>query len=728
VFTLSLKEFLECYDEVSVRLYNAVRYAESEDCLPYRSIGDYLSAGPERIDQLLRLPNLGRKTAYEFDELAMRVAAESNVHAVRKAHAHEGAQDDASDVTPIFDISLDAFLTQQPGVNLRLKRSIDSAIASGECPYLTVSAYLGAGKGRLNALCKLPNLGARSAREFEAMVQAAVRNGAIAPPSQLKLNDDGFPELESLMQDVFDALDDRQAKVLLDRVESDATLEATAKHFGITRERVRQIEKKAIEALVAKFGQAFSEALSAIDTQCRQRELREITLPAFSELSGSDVMTCGLYFRFLKKFGIDGSDTLALCDRVHLYLPAAFPPSETWDQRVDAALLDARLPIVFKDLMADVRDVPRFHVERRLRDRYHAVIVDDAFTQPPRMSARKMCLQVLASTRQPMHLTEIRAGVFKHFSVDLNLHHVTAIVSSHAAITTCAPGTYVRYVDLAYADDLIKAVRLRVYDELEARQIFLSAKVLFERLFGGDLAAYPDGFNHYLLLGFAQDDPRFIVKRGNMIGLAGFDIEKTYISLEDEVRNIVLEHGPIEVGDIVTRMAATRQLCNDTGVKIILINSPEVIQVGRRTFDSLHRFFSDRQEYDALVLALRIALLSGTKSVYALADEMMALDLHKASTEVIGSILSAADDVDQAKGMYRISAPEARLQRYQELALARLADGDVDRLRGQLVAEFGHEAAEQFMRLDRRWHAAVNQPQNSNVVSELDAILADFDL
>jgi hypothetical protein len=335
---------------------------------------------------------------------------------------------------------------------------------------------------------------------------------------------------------------------------------------------------------------------------------------------------------------------------------------------------------------------------------------------------------VLASTRAPMHLTEIRAGVFKHFGVDLGLQHVIRIVGGHDAVTICAPGTYVRYVDLAYSDALIKTVCLRMYDELEARQVFLSAKVLFERLFAAELGAYPDGFNHYLLLGFAQDDPRFIVKRGNMIGLAGFDIEKTYISLEDEVRNIVLEHGPIEVADIVARMADTRQLCNDTGVKIILVNSPDVIQVGRRTFDSLHRFFSNRHEYDALALALRIALLAGTKSVYALADEMATLGLRKASTEVIGSMLSAAEDITQVNGMYRLSEPDARLRCYQELALAHLADGDVERLRRRLEAEFGHETAEQFIRFDRRWDVGALQRQDGAASSELDAILADFGL
>lgn len=727
VFDLSLKEFLECYDEVSVRLYNGIRFAMSEDRLPYHTLGDYLRAGPERIDRMLRLPALGRKSVHEFDELAVRAAAEFNFNALQGQDAHVDLDSQGPIVPAIFEISLAAFLAQQPVVSVRLKRAIESAVASGQCPFSTVSEYLHAGAKRHAQLCTLPSLGATSAQEFEALVQAAVSNGTVSPPARIALNVNGFPDLENVMNAVFDSLDERQTKVLLDRVESEVTLEAVARNLGLTRERIRQIERKAVEALEAKFEQSFLLALTAIEAQFIQRGLREITLHAFSELCGSDVITCGLYFRFLKRFGIDQVERLALRNRVHLYRPAAFAPSETWDERVDTALVDARWPLVFMDFVAGVNDVPRFHVELRLRERYHASIVEDAFTEQPRLSTSKMCLQVLASTRMPMHLTEIRAGVFKYFGVDLTLHHVTRTVGYHADITICAPGTYVRYTDLPYSNELIKEVCDRLHDELEARQVFLSSKVLFERLFAAEITAYPAGFNHYLLLGFAQDDARFLVKRGNMIGLAGFDIAKTYISLEDEVRNIVLEQGPIDVAEIVTQMADTRQLCNDTGVKLILANSPEVIQVGRRTYDSLHRFFAKRDEYDALVLALRVALLAGAKSVYALADEMATLGLRKASSEVIGSILSAADDVAQAKGMYCLVEPDARLQRYQQIAAANLSDGNIERLRRQAETEFGDEMAEQLIGFDLRFQARTDKRQSDTSASELSAILADFE-
>jgi hypothetical protein len=90
VFDLSLKELLDCFDNVSVRLYNAVRFAASEDRLPYQTLGDYLQAGPERIDQMLRLPSLGRKSAHEFDELATRAADECDVDAHQPRHATLG--------------------------------------------------------------------------------------------------------------------------------------------------------------------------------------------------------------------------------------------------------------------------------------------------------------------------------------------------------------------------------------------------------------------------------------------------------------------------------------------------------------------------------------------------------------------------------------------------------------------------------------------------------------
>jgi hypothetical protein len=726
VFDLSLNGFLDLHDEVSARLLNTIRRGASSGELPYPTLRAYLESGPERIGQMLRLPALGRKSVIEFDELAKRAALEFGFDVRPVEPLDRTPQANAAEISAMFDISLDSFLAQQPVVSPRLMRAVLGGIDAGDCPFSTVLDYLSAGDLRLIKLCKLPNLGVTSAKEFDRLVQDAMQNGTVVPTFVLPTNATGFPDLEHLLGAVFDVLDERQTKLLLDRVALEATLEETGERLGLTRERVRQIERKAINTLLAQFGRAFRMALTTIDKQFRERGISEITMTELAELAGTDVTTCSLYFRVLERFGIDDAKALAVHDRTHLYRPTEFAPSGTWNERIDTTLVDTTWPLVYRDFIAQVSDVPRFHVAHRLSERYHAAIADDTFVRQPRLSAQKMCLQALASTRLPMHLTEIRVGVFKLFGVDLTTHHVTSIVGSHDEITVCAPGTYVRYADLPYSSERIRSIRDRVHDELQARQVFLSSTLLFERLFAADLAACPDGFNHHLLLGFAQDDTRFVTKRGNMIGLAEFDLATTYISLEDEVHNIVLEHGPIGLNDIVAHMAATRKLCNDGSVKLALTNNNEIIQVGRRTYDSLHRFFANRDEYEALFIALRVALLGGTKSVYALADEMAALGLDKASTEVIGSILTADADVSQVEGMYRLAMQDPALQRYQEIALASLAEGGVDRLHREAEVALGGEAAARYIRFDRRFQARSGQ-QSAVVDSELHAILSDFE-
>jgi hypothetical protein len=729
VYDLALNAFLELYDDVSMRLQNAVRYGAREDRLPYPTLRAYLQAGPERIEQMLRLPALGRKTALEFEALALRATAEFRLDAlgVEGAGGAAPASAKVNAIDPLFAIGLDSFLAVQPIVSARLMHAIQAGILRGDCPFSTVSTYLLAGEQGLAQLCKLPNLGAASAREFDSLVRDAVRYGALVPPPRLALNAQGFPDLEQLMQSVFDALDERETKILLDRVATAADIDTIARELGLTRGRIHQIERALFTKLVAKFAQAFLQSLVAIDAQLRQRGLREIALHAFAELTGADVITCELYLKCLRKFGVDEPETLALRDRGHLYRPAEFAPSDSWDRRVDQALIETQWPLVFTDFLAQVHDVPRYAVERRIVERYHARLAADTFLELPRMGVPRMCLQVLASTRAPMHLGAIRAALLKHFGVDLTLQHVTGTLSAHADIATCGWGMYVRYVDLPYTDAGIARIRDHMHEALHTRQVFVSSKILFEQLFATDIADYPDGFNHYLLLGFAQGDRRFTVKRGNMIGLACFELAKTYMSLEHEVCNIVLEHGPISVPDILSHLAATRKLCNGTHVRLSLAKSAEIIQVGRRLYDSLYRVFTDHAEYDALMLALRIALLTGTKSVYALATEMATLGLGKASTEVIGSILGAVDDVAEADGMYRLTAPGPDLERYQAIALASLANGGLERLRGEAAAAFGSDVAARFIGFDRRFSTSPVPRQSDTGSSALHALLADFE-
>ncbi len=72
-----IQNYLEAYG--SVRLNNCFRVALA-DRMPYATLDDYLSDPREtRLVELLRIPNLGKKTAAEFDELVVGFLASNNL-------------------------------------------------------------------------------------------------------------------------------------------------------------------------------------------------------------------------------------------------------------------------------------------------------------------------------------------------------------------------------------------------------------------------------------------------------------------------------------------------------------------------------------------------------------------------------------------------------------------------------------------------------------------------
>ena len=58
----------------SVRLYNALAKAEQDGTLPFKTVGDYLDAGPLAEGKSLHIRNLGKKTARELTQLIEAVA------------------------------------------------------------------------------------------------------------------------------------------------------------------------------------------------------------------------------------------------------------------------------------------------------------------------------------------------------------------------------------------------------------------------------------------------------------------------------------------------------------------------------------------------------------------------------------------------------------------------------------------------------------------------------
>lgn len=724
---IPMEEFVLACPNASTRLMNAIRCAAHEGTLPFRTIADYLAAGHVASERMLKLPNLGRKSATELDVLIHEVV---NTPQPAKNQLELIISYQATDqrISSDFDISLDEFLNRQARVSTRLANTIRTSVADGICPFLTVTEYVQAKDGYLQ-LCGLPNLGQGSAVEFDELVKDALVRGSTYPvASNSYIGENGWrPNVEALIQTVFSALESKELDILLDRIQSEQTLEQVAANFAVTRERIRQIESRAIKRLRRAFGETLQDCIASLCNRLAQAGINECSLVEFAELASCDMITAQLFFSLVKRLDLPNAGHLILIDS-HVILPDQFIPRQDWNAAIKRSLMAVTWPIELDALIVNCPTVPRFFIEKCLEDRYSAKISDGQFEILPSLSTADMCTHVLLKAHKPLHISEMRALAAKYFGKDIPEHLVNATAGRLKEVAIAAPGTYVHYVSLSYSDQVLAHIRHVVHRHLAEQSCFIGSKVLFDRLFLKHTSAYPEGFNHYLMMGIVQDDERFVTKRGNMVGLASFDLQKTYISLEDEVRNIILSDGPISIPEIVARLASTRKLCNDSGVRLILSHTPTIIQVGRRTYDSLHRFFTSREEYDDLVTAIQVNLLFRPKSVYALSQELISLGFARASTEVVESLLNAMDDINKTKDAYTIKSARQELCSYRDISSKCLADGaDCSILLARLQEYMPLKLAERMVRLDYRLSLSRNDEAETVNTSELSSILDEFD-
>jgi hypothetical protein len=528
------------------------------------------------------------------------------------------------------------------------------------------------------------------------------------------------------MESVCSSLPARAGDVVLDRVKSKLTLDEVATQLGLTREGVRQIETKALGQINEKFGRALQSATRAVVRWLIDYEIKEVTLQELSISGECDAITIDLFFKFIKKLKIPEGTPLELTS-TYIFRSDEFLPEALWDSAIKEALLAASWPIDLASFQQSLPGVPNHYLAKSMQENYGATIQDGKFLSLPKFTKPEMCIYALQAAGKPLHCSEIRAAVFRFFDEDMSEHYVNATVGRLPQVAIVAPGTYAHYSTLPYSEQSITEIRDTVYAYLSDKGVFLSSKVLFDRLFADHVSTHPEGFNHYVVMGFVQDDKRFITKRGNMIGLASFDLTTTFMPLEEEVRNLVIEYGPITIPEILDKLSETRKLCNDAGIRQIFAATPSVIKVGRRTYDSLHRFFETREEYDDLVVAIKVGLLAGPKGIYALTEGLERQGLRKVSSEVVESVLTSMDGVAKAGNAYCLEQLDAELYQYQEIATRCLEHGGRGELERQIAQKNLSTLVQKMVHFDGRFSGPNVPVGESAGRSELSSILDEFD-
>jgi RNA polymerase primary sigma factor len=707
----------------SVRLAHAIRAAKTNGKLPFRTIGDYIDAGTRGMDSILKICNLGRKSAKEFHDIIHELALNWDKAAVNQNMEMENHGVNMALLAP--KVSLAEFVNKNP-VSVRLRNAINEACIAGKNPFQTVADYLNAGINGKNILLKFPNLGKKSIDELDNAIEQSINTDCLkrAQADQYNLEPSEVVGNYFLLalQVLNEGLSEKQLVILKDRLVYHRTLEQIAGDYDVTRERVRQIEKSSLRNLgqllngfAIEIETSLSEILGAAnfstsiesiakEASCKTEELHFL-INAFIET------TQGVE----KKFGIKDS---------HIYYKPEFSPETAWEDLVFDTVHSVHWPIPMADLYSSLISVPVFFITSYLLNSLDAVIQNDQLLRLESLRSTTMCIKVLRQEKRPLHTSEIRARLHELFKKDVDERAIGATLGRLKEALIVDPGTYALYEHLPYTASDLKNIRDSVFSYLTDKSLYVSSKIIFDVLFRRGGYQFPLGFNDYIVLGVVQDDERFVTKRGNMIGLASFKLSETFSSLEDEVHSIIDEHGPISIREVRALLSETRKLCNDSGIRNILDSSSEIICVGKSTYDTLYRFFENRQEYDRLKLAIQLILMQHDKSAYAVSKELNQLGFTSYSLDTLESIIKTTEGVSEESGTYSIDVQEKSLIEYNNLVSHELSKNtDLGRIKDILTYELEDELVREYSSLDLRLldkGAAINDQSASEVKSILD--------
>jgi superfamily II DNA/RNA helicase len=249
----------------SVRLRNCIDKAKELNKLPFETVGDYLDAISTAKDKLLKINNLGRKTADELIHLIEAVTEGSLPPDLPETPSEQypSAIEYPEQIRNITIIDL----VNTYATSTRLRNSIDMAKKTNKLPFETIGNYLDADSKAKRKLLELDNLGRKSARELIHLIDTITKGNLPERPKHKK-RQDLLKTLSEQYPGVFDLLIEeylstpegeilkleKLEKILLDLCDKKSkhaemawfrfagwTLEEIGKNYGLTRERVRQI-------------------------------------------------------------------------------------------------------------------------------------------------------------------------------------------------------------------------------------------------------------------------------------------------------------------------------------------------------------------------------------------------------------------------------------------------------------------------------------------------------
>lgn len=655
--------------DCSVRLFNAI--TANSDRLPVNTVQDYMRAPEHARNAFLKLPNLGRKSAIELDEIMQTVASFST----EGMDKNDGAFDvgttykRALHAAEVFFSGLrypDELFEWSPPTRLANLLQIDQVehhknfadfLKTYADTALRIRSLPGCGRKSIEQLDQIVTqliearlLVCGADKEIEPFLRRLLRDEMLSQPAldliielgNLKSEDIQASETASIEEmpvaEIISAsvstLDERQQDIIQRRygIEQDETetLEEIATGYNVTRERIRQIEKKAklriatkrtVKILIAALER--EEALERLFKDRKIVSEEQIGIVSKS-LKAEERLAIDLAYGDLRSF-LDAESVRTEAGWVQeqdllLVSQELGQLSGSLRQRIVSAIREQSFPIRMSAVASSIPDYPFSVIKDELSESLEASFEGDIICAAPRLPSSVRCILILREAGRAMHCDEVRARMYEVFGKDESIGQIGNTLAGLPEALIVERGIYDLYENLSLTHGDLTEIRSRTLRYLEAVGGFVSAKVLFSQLFQGETERFGIAFGPYMLLGILQDDERFDTKRGLMIGLASEDGKNEFRGLGEDVLAVLSEaRRSMTLVEIANELEGRRDVLT-TSISIGLETSPDAVSVGRGRFDLTTRAIGNDERQADLILACAISLADGQKTAFALSE------------------------------------------------------------------------------------------------------------
>jgi RNA polymerase primary sigma factor len=711
---LSLSEFVRDKD-ISVRLRNALRNKYN----PFSTVREYVEAGPSAKERLLKIRNMGRKTAREFQALIVKEICFSDLDEKEKLNIDDF----------LGNLPLTEFLERQD-TSVRLRNGIENACADGTFPFKTVREYIKAGRKAEVILLQNKNMGRKTVYELQHLIDRVIDDpSAFLNEGSLDLKGDSEGlGVREIIAKLSNSIGKKEFGILEARAVDGRTLQELGDIHGVSRERIRQLcDLKAVQKFKRLFPSAprliYGQIIEKIDERGGQFSYEEATvefLCAINEIKIFAYLYEGSNNEILRKLGFEGDCIILKPGALH---------ERDWRAKIKKELLLSNWPIHIKDILERTASIPPYYVTKCLEKNYKAK-VRDGVIKKINLSVAAKYVFIFRKEKKPLHIRKIVKLFYEYFEESVSESRAIATLGRLKEVLIVDLGTYNIYENLRFSKTCISGIREKVHNYLTKENRFLGSRVIFDKIFNTCPKEWDPAFNSYMMLGIVQDDNRFLTKPGLMIGLRKFRGKALFISLEDEVIDMVFNNRPITLKAIFSSLSETRSLCNDTTVRNILKNNENIIKVSNNKYDLLCGLFECPEKYEEFILRVKIILLGGAQSIQSIDEKLNQLRVDKIERCSLESILGSSKMFKSKDGIYQNNKINSELKNYDKFMQKVIKAGMKEKeIRFSLKWNSCKKIFLKYLPMDPRVIIeSGNGPESrTNKSTELDSILDEFD-